>query len=386
MSFIVKYGDITKCTAEAVVIPANPEARVGGPNSVDYKVYEIAGKDKLLEERKRIGNIEIGKAEITPAFDFPAKYIIHAVSPAYEGGDKGEEELLRSSYRNALLKAKENECYNVVFPVLSTGLLNYPMEEALKVATEECTAFCNENPDFHVSLIKYSEKYNKAKSAADGIEKYIRENTYYDFDIEMYRMAIQKWSRLPEELEERRQYEVMRKQYNRRKKDEKLCRKLAEKLKPKRRNNDLGVSQFLCVKDFSKFSLEDYLSEPSDMPRFIDLFCKYQRERDAGTDADICKKINIPQSKLTKMKSEDRPAARNILWRLALVFKLNMKETEEFFNSCVQSTGGIYRLSKDEQRRERAYKYFILNEIYNINEVDQILYEHGLAEPDEKTA
>lgn len=387
MAFSIKYGDITKCSADAIVIPANHAVRIGGPNSVDHKIYQIAGEKELLEARGYIGEIEIGGAEVTSAFKFPAKYIIHAVSPIYDGGNKGEEELLRDCYRNSLAKAKEKDCYSIVFPVLSAGLLHYPMEEAIKIATEECTKFCEANPKYEVTIIKYSSKYNQANSNKDGIESYIRENTYYNFNYDEYNRAEREWSHLPAWREEREVLEVMRKQLARKRADEKLCDELNRKLKPKKNRSDdtfamhdtVFMMQMVTPKSF-----DDYLSESPRKPKFVDVFCKFQREKNAGTDAEICKYIGIDQYVLTKMKSEERPAKRKVLWRLAIALKLNITETEELFVSCGQSTGGTHKLSKQEQAQEKGYEFFIKNEMYDIDEDDQILDEHNLS--DEKIA
>ena len=77
MPFQIIRNDITKVTAEVIVNTANPKPKfmVG----TDAAVYRVAGEEKLLAERKKIGNIAPGDVAVTPAFDLPAKYIIHTV-------------------------------------------------------------------------------------------------------------------------------------------------------------------------------------------------------------------------------------------------------------------------------------------------------------------
>ena len=67
------------------------------PSSV-HAIYQTAGKEQLLAERQKIGSIAPGQAVITPAFDLPAKYIVHTVGPIWTDGKQGEFDLLRSCY------------------------------------------------------------------------------------------------------------------------------------------------------------------------------------------------------------------------------------------------------------------------------------------------
>ena len=101
MPFKIVRNDITKMNTEAIVNTANDHVSVG--TGCDRAVYKAAGYDELLKYRKeKIGFVPEGGAFITPGFKLKAKYIIHAVSPLYMGGDQGEEERLRSCYRKSL--------------------------------------------------------------------------------------------------------------------------------------------------------------------------------------------------------------------------------------------------------------------------------------------
>ncbi len=75
MPFHIIRHDITKVKADAIVNTANPKPVIG--SGTDNAIYEAAGKEKLLAEREKIGEIEPGHSRYTPAFDLPAKYVIH---------------------------------------------------------------------------------------------------------------------------------------------------------------------------------------------------------------------------------------------------------------------------------------------------------------------
>ena len=71
MSFQIIRNDITKVKADVIVNTANPEPVIG--DGTDSAVYQAAGKERLLEERTKIGKLSPGQAAITPAFELPAK-------------------------------------------------------------------------------------------------------------------------------------------------------------------------------------------------------------------------------------------------------------------------------------------------------------------------
>ena len=88
MAFRIIRDNITRVAADAVVNTANPQPVFGG--GTDAAIYEAAGKEALLAERRKIGEIRPGEARATRAFRLRAKYIIHTVGPIWQGGGSGE--------------------------------------------------------------------------------------------------------------------------------------------------------------------------------------------------------------------------------------------------------------------------------------------------------
>ncbi|MBP0980290.1 MAG: macro domain-containing protein, partial [Oscillospiraceae bacterium] len=113
MPFSIVRNDITLMSVDAIVNSANPNAVIGG--GVDWAIHKAAGGE-LIEARKKIGPIAAGNARITPGFKLKAKYVIHTVGPVWQGGDKGEEQLLAQAYDGSLKLAVENGCKSVAFP------------------------------------------------------------------------------------------------------------------------------------------------------------------------------------------------------------------------------------------------------------------------------
>ena len=139
MPFQIIRNSITKVRADAIVNTANPEPIYA--DGSDRAVYEAAGADALLEERRKIGRIEVGEAAATPAFALHAKYIIHTVGPVWEGGHAGEFEALASCYRRSLALARELGCGSIAFPLIATGVYGFPKDRALEIALAEIRAF-----------------------------------------------------------------------------------------------------------------------------------------------------------------------------------------------------------------------------------------------------
>jgi O-acetyl-ADP-ribose deacetylase len=93
-------GDITKLAVDAIVNAANNALSVGG--GVDAAIHEAAGEQELSAACAQLGGCETGGAKATPGFRLPARWIIHAVGPVWQGGQNGETEMLALCYRKAI--------------------------------------------------------------------------------------------------------------------------------------------------------------------------------------------------------------------------------------------------------------------------------------------
>jgi len=139
-------GDITKVSVEIIVNAANSSLLGGG--GVDGAIHKAGGKG-ILEEcmriRDRQGKCKTGEAVITTAGKLSAKYIIHTVGPVWNGGNSGEDSLLKSCYLNSLELCVKSSAKTIAFPNISTGIFKFPRDKACLIALESVVSFLKEN-------------------------------------------------------------------------------------------------------------------------------------------------------------------------------------------------------------------------------------------------
>lgn len=136
-------GDICRLDADAVVNAANKSLLgcfLAGHHCIDNAIHSFAGmqlRDDCAKIMAQQGQEEeCGDAKITRAYNLPSKYVLHTVGPmiAHEVSDiqRGQ---LKSSYLSCLDLAAETGLKSVAFCCISTGVFNFPREEAAEIAT-----------------------------------------------------------------------------------------------------------------------------------------------------------------------------------------------------------------------------------------------------------
>ena len=376
MPFKIVRNDLTKMQVDVIVNTAN-KAPVYSTGT-DTAVYKAAGEEELLAERKKIGYMEEGEVAITPGFKLPAKYIIHAVSPWYIDGNSGEEEKLRSCYKNSLYLAAEHDCKSIAFPLISTGNLGYPKEEGMRIALDEINAFLMKH-EMLVYLVVFDTKATEL-----GFKLYPELEAYID-----HHYVCQK----REEEYGDRYFGSVRKddpeydgyQRQRKKLEEKLRRPLINLQMPapfaskSSYSDDVdGACESSVVweaDDLSAFLEENESALEERMNHMADTFQEYLMyliRTKKLTNAEVYKRAIVTKQLFSKMKlNPDYHPDKATAMRLCVGARLNLDETKDLL-----ARAG-YALSPCD-KRDIIFSFFIEHEVFDMIEIDIALEEHGL--------
>ena len=377
MPFKIVRNDITKMNVDAIVNTAN-EAPIYS-DGVDTAVYEAAGVEQLLAERRKIGFLNEGEVAITPGFNLPAKYVIHAVSPFYEDGESGEEELLRSCYKKSLQLAYENHCESIAFPLIATGSFGYPKEEGMRVAVDEINAFLlghnmmiylvvfdSRSTQLGSNLYPDLEAYIDQNYVSEQLEREYGEDIKYLGDSED-RSLLPAPKAMPEFFAASVPLEPIQK-FER-----------CEAFIPLENAADRTCSGE-SILDEEVFLDEVFLEERESalkerMKHLSDTFQQYLLyliDIKGLTNAEVYKRAIITKQLFSKIKlnPEYHPDKATAM-RLCIGAKLNLDETKDLL-----ARAG-YALSPCD-RRDIIFSYFIEKEVYDMIDIDIVLEENGL--------
>ena len=336
MPFEIVRNDITNMRVDAIVNTANPRPVIG--LGTDSMIHEAAGPGLLLA-RQAIGHIGEGCAAITPAFHLQAKYVIHTVGPVWDGGDYGEEELLRNCYDNSLKLAAENNCTSIAFPLISTGNYGFPKDKALQIAISAFSAFLLEY-EMQIYLVvfdrtsfKLSEKlFQSVASYID--EHYVDACTFATYGaVEGHRLGI------------------------RHRRDRDVCKSSAVPFEPQPRAT-MAASKAISLEDMLKQADAGFTET------LLDLIDKTGKK-----DSEIYKKANISKQHFSKIRNNPnyKPTKPTAL-ALALALELSLEDTKDLIGRAG------YALT-NSSKFDLIIRYFIEQGNYNVVEINIALYE-----------
>ena len=339
MPFLMIRNDITKVAADAIVNPANRNLLQGSGTS--RAIYQAAGEQELTASCEAIGHCDLGRAVCTPAFGLPAKYIFHAVCPAWHGGGFGEAEQLASAYHSALKLAAKYHCESVAFPLLSSGNYGYPKEQAFRIAVDTITQYVMEH-DLTVYLVLYDrDSLAVSRKLFASVEEYIDDH-YIAQNDESYGFG-----RRRRESVERRRWRL----------EEEATPMLETAAAP-------PPSATAPMAARSLESLMDNLGESftTRLLRLID-------ERGLK-DSTVYKQSNISRQHFSKIQCnrDYNPKKKTVL-----AFAVGLHLSEDKTIDLLQSAGYAF---SDGSKRDWIVRYCLEHKIYNINQVNTLLFEY----------
>lgn len=164
-------GDITRETTDVIVNAAKRSLLGGG--GVDGAIH-CAGGPAILNECRALrrlpeyrDGLQTGHAVATGAGDLAAQWVIHTVGPVYPMTTPAPAQQLRDCYTNSLNLADTLGARTVAFPLISSGVYGWPVEDAIRQAL---TAIRAARPSSvkRVRLVLFDEK---AMHIADKVLK-----------------------------------------------------------------------------------------------------------------------------------------------------------------------------------------------------------------------
>lgn len=323
MPFEIVRNDIVNMKVDAIVNTANPRPIIGA--GTDKAVHDKAGA-RLLLARKEIGDIAVGEAAITPAFDLDANYVIHTAGPIWRDGKSSEEALLASCFKNSLRLAKEKECESIAFPLISTGSYGFPKPLALQIAVREISSFLMEN-EMQIYLVVFEKQsFELSEKLFKSVSIYIDANYVSDKMNLEYGTSKVRRRNYEDMLLHESSYEITSKMPN---------------LDGMLNNLDRGFSETL-----------------------LDLI-----DRTGKKDSEIYKKANVDRKLFSKIRNNVnyKPSKATAL-AFAIALELSMDETDDLL-----ARAGI-ALSQSN-KFDVIVRYFIENKKYDIFELNSVLFE-----------
>ena len=309
MPFEIVRNDLTNMQVDAIVNAANSRPIIGF--GTDSGVHKKAGR-QLLIARRKIGKIAFGDAAVTPAFNLDAKYVIHAVSPIWQGGKKNETELLESCYTKSLQLALEYGCESIAFPLLAAGNHGFPKELALQIAINTFSKFLMKH-EMQIYLVVFnrsafvlsSKLFHSVQSFID--DTYIQEKYLEEYNIPTGQKA----------------------------------------------------------PDIDLYQLEDLMKE---MEETFSESLIHLIDQKGLKDPDVYKKANIDRKLFSKIKNNKnyKPSKATCI-AFAIALELNLDETRDLIGKAG------YALTHSS-KFDIIIEYFILEGNYNSFEINEVLF------------
>lgn len=374
MPFKIVRNDITKMKVDVIVNTANNGVRYS--SGVDSAVYHAAGVEDLLKEREKIGRMNEGEVAITSGFKLPAKYIIHAVSPRYKGGNRGEDELLRSCYSKSLQLAYQNKCDTIAFPLISTGCFGYPKEEAMRIALDEINTFLLTH-EMMVYLVVFDAASTKLGfNVYPDLEAYIDSNYVCNKNEEEYGYMYFGGEKEPEENILKRSVSARGlSKYRKRSSVEHTNKKRVDEVVCEMSIPDIQSEPEADDKSYEGFFEEHESALKERMKHLSDTFQQYLFyliEQKKLTPSEVYKRAIISKQLFSKIKlNPDYHPDKATAMRLCVGAKLNIDETKDLLGRAG------YALSPCD-KRDIIFSFFIENQVYDMIEIDIALEEHDL--------
>jgi O-acetyl-ADP-ribose deacetylase (regulator of RNase III) len=151
----VVRGSVTDQDVDAIVNAANTGMRGGG--GIDGRIHRAAGPS-MMEELIRVAphGAKTGTVVTTGGHNLKQKFVFHTPGPVWNGGKKGEPELLASCYRSCIEEADRRGLESIGYCSISTGVYGYPIDLAAPLAVKAVVEFLNAQPQTSIRRVVFA--------------------------------------------------------------------------------------------------------------------------------------------------------------------------------------------------------------------------------------
>lgn len=340
MSFKIMRCDPANVRADAVVITVGREPAPG--TEVDQKIYEAGDSRRILEARKRIGVIEPGHAAVTRSYGLPSRYLIHTAVPVWQGGGSGELETVRSCYRESLRLARKIMCRTAAFPLFPKDSEGYPGDKVLEIALSCFKEYLNEHEMDIYLMIGNTDALVIPEAGDMEIDTFIRKSFRKSFRESFREPVMESASYAPSPRLGRgsaKPYEAF-----------------------------TGSSFQRDKMRASQPSLSYFMTHVGE--NFREMLLRLIDEK-GFSDPYVYKKANLDRKLFSKIRcNPDYCPSRKTVIALAIALELTLDETADLL-----SRAG-YAFSPGS-KADLIVEFCIINKIYDIFEVDMLLFKYG---------
>ena len=334
MPFIIVRSDISSVSADAIV--------------------EAAAPDPLISPEER-------HVSYREAADIPAKYIIQAERPVWQGGDHDELESLGASYRESLLLANSLGCRSIAFPMLSSGIEGFPKDKAIRAALDEIADFLMLSEMEVIMAVPEGQELNLPAGLKESVGEFLDANYIGDIFISEPVLSVggatPSSSGMLDEEEAEYSEELSEEKF-----DEYFHNLYEESRAPAEGRASVPFRSYQ-----SKESLDDVIAGlgKTFQEKLLELI------DDKGfSDTQVYKRANMDRKLFSKIRCNRnyKPSKATAL-ALSVALELNLDETKDLI-------GRAGLALSPSSKSDLIIQYCLMNGIYDIFDVNALLFEY----------
>lgn len=121
----IRLGELEETQADAVLRPVSSD---WAPVTAAMRRLEAAAGPEVLERCRRLGELPVGSAVITPAGELGVDFLVHVVVRSYD--QPVSSPIVERALLNGLRRLEEWAMESVAMPALGTGAGNLDADEA----------------------------------------------------------------------------------------------------------------------------------------------------------------------------------------------------------------------------------------------------------------